>query len=56
MLNLISSPLLNFFVMEIDKVDNEIKIAQIRDKITNPQHFCCGFDWRRRRDLNSRAG
>ena len=32
MLNLISSPLLNFFVMEIDKVDKERRIVQIRDK------------------------
>ena len=32
MSNLISSPLLNFFVMENDKVDSKKETAQIRDK------------------------
>ena len=34
--------------------DGEAYLAQ---KKANPQHkTCCGFDWRRWRDLNSRAG
>ena len=28
----------------------------LHSKRKSPQHYCCGLDWRRWRDLNSRAG